>query len=88
MSNRTRLPIRGIHLGDLCADGALLYGNAINIASRLEGLCEPGGICLSGIVREQLRGTLDLELELEDLGEQSLKNIPDEVRAYRIRPAG
>jgi class 3 adenylate cyclase len=72
----------GAHLGDLRTDGGRRYGNAINIAARLQGMCAPGGICISGIVREQLRGTLDLELE--DLGEQQVKNIPDPLRVYRV----
>jgi adenylate cyclase len=73
----------GIHLGDVRFEGERMFGTGVNIAARLEGLAEPGTLCISGAVREQLLGKLDLELE--DLGEQSLKNIPDPVHAFRVR---
>ncbi len=79
-----RLPFRiGIHLGDLVVDGELL-GDGINVAARLEALADPGGICASAVVVEQVRGKV--QGAFEDLGEQTLKNIPAPVRAYRIRP--
>jgi TolB-like protein/cytochrome c-type biogenesis protein CcmH/NrfG len=76
----------GIHLGDVRFEGERIFGTGVNIAARLEGLAEPGGLCISGAVREQLRGKLDLELE--DLGEQSVKNIPEPVHVFRVRLEG
>jgi hypothetical protein len=67
----------------LAVEGDRIYGDGVNIAARLEGLAEPGGICISGTVQEQVRHKLDLEFE--DLGEQQVKNIPDRVRVYRIQ---
>ena len=55
----------------------------MNVAARLEGIAEPGGICVSAIVHDQVRDKLDLAFE--DLGEQALKNITRPVRAYRVR---
>ena len=72
----------GLHVGDVRVEGERIFGSGINIAARLEPLAETGGICVSSVVREQLRGTLDLDYE--DLGEQRLKNLPDPVRAYRV----
>ena len=74
----------GVHLSDVIVDGAALYGDGINIASRLEGLAEPGGICMSDLVYQQVRRRL--ELMASDLGEQRLKNIPEPVHAYQIAP--
>jgi adenylate cyclase len=73
----------GVHMGDVASDGERLYGDGVNIAARLEGLAEPGGVCISATVHQQVEGKLDLRCE--DLGEQSLKNIPRPIRAYRIR---
>jgi len=64
-------------------DGDRIYGEGINIAARLESLAEPGGVCVSGPVWEQVRHKL--VIDAEDLGEQAVKNIPDPVRVYRIR---
>ena len=74
----------GIHLGDVVeeADGDLM-GDGVNIASRLEGICEPGQICLSEDAYRQVKSRL--ELQVADLGPQSLKNIADPVRAYLLR---
>ena len=71
----------GIHLGDVMveSDGDL-RGDAVNIAARLEGICEPGGVCLSRAAYEQVKGKVDLAVR--DLGEQSLKNIAEPVRVY------
>src|SRR5438270_236877 len=63
----------GINLGDVIVDDRDLYGDAVNIAARLEALAEPGGICISRPVREQIRDRLDLPFK--DSGEQSVKNI-------------
>jgi serine/threonine protein kinase len=73
----------GLHVGDVRVEGERIFGSGINVAARLEPLAETGGICVSSVVREQLRGTLDLDYE--DMGEQRLKNLPDPVRAYRVR---
>ena len=73
----------GIHLGDVMVEGGRIYGDGVNIAARLEGLAEPGGICISATVQEQVRHKLDLEYE--DLGEREIKNIPDPVPVYRVR---
>lgn len=79
-----RLEFRvGLHLGDVMFDGDRIYGEGINIAARLESLAEPGGVCVSGPVWEQVRHKL--VIGAEDLGEQTVKNIPDPVRVYRIR---
>src|SRR5215468_8845987 len=79
-----RLEFRvGLHLGDVLLDGDCIYGEGINIAARLESLAEPGGVCVSGPVWEQVRHKL--VIDAEDLGEQAVKNIPDPVRVYRIR---
>jgi adenylate cyclase len=73
----------GVHLGDVAVEGERIYGDGINIAARLEGLAEAGGICISGMVHSQVRNKLDLGYE--DLGEQSIKNLPEPVRVYRVR---
>ncbi len=76
----------GIHLGDVVeeADGDLM-GDGVNIAARLEGICEPGGVCLSDDAYRQVRDRLPHEFV--DLGEKQLKNIARPVRAYALRPA-
>jgi adenylate cyclase len=73
----------GINFGELIIDGGDLWGDAVNIAARLEALAEPGGICVSGRVQEDVKGKLDVAFE--DAGEQQLKNIARPVRVYRIR---
>ena len=72
----------GVHLGDVVVEGSKLYGDGINVAARLEGLAEPGTICISDLVYQQVRRRLDLEAR--DLGEQRLKNITAPVHAYQI----
>jgi len=72
----------GISLGDVIVDGDDLYGNGVNIAARMEGLAEPGAICVSGNVHEHVCNTLDVTFE--DLGEQVVKNIDRPVRSYRV----
>jgi class 3 adenylate cyclase len=76
----------GVNLGEVVVAGEQLYGDGVNIAARLESLAEPGGICISDVVRRQIRNKL--ELGYEDLGEQRLKNISEAVRVYRVRPTG
>jgi len=81
--NRIELRI-GINVGDVVAEDGDIFGDGVNIAARLEGLAEPGGICVSARVREDVAGKLDLAFE--DMGQQSLKNIPRPVRVFRICP--
>src|SRR3984893_14842214 len=76
----------GIHQGDIVAEDGDIFGDGVNIAARLEGLAEPGGICVSARVQEDAAGKLDLAFR--DLGEQQLKNIARPVRAYALRPQG
>jgi adenylate cyclase len=73
----------GIHMGEVRVEGERIYGDGVNIAARLEGLGEPGGICISDVVYKQVA---KLNLGFEDLGDQEVKNIPEPVRAYRVRP--
>ena len=72
----------GISLGDVIVEGDDLYGNGVNIAARMEGLAEPGEICVSGNVHEHMGNSLDVTFE--DLGEQAVKNIDRPVRSYRV----
>jgi adenylate cyclase len=72
----------GVNLGDVIYDDARVYGDGVNVAARLESIAEPGGICVSGAVREQVQKKV--QLTFVDLGEQSVKNISDPVRVYRI----
>src|SRR5215510_8243012 len=76
----------GVNLGDVIADGGDIYGDGVNIAARLEGLAAPGGICVSGTVRDHIGDRLPYAFE--DIGEQSVKNIARPVRAYARRPEG
>jgi len=77
-----RITLRiGIHLGDVIVEGEDIHGDGVNIAARLEGLAEPGGICVSDIVHVSVRNKL--ALDFEDGGEHSLKNIAEPVRVYR-----
>jgi len=72
----------GINLGDIIEDGDDILGDSVNIAARLEGIAEPGGICLSASAYDQVFGKVDAGYV--DLGEQSLKNIARPLRAYRV----
>jgi TolB-like protein/class 3 adenylate cyclase/tetratricopeptide (TPR) repeat protein len=74
----------GVNLGDILIDGDDILGDGVNVAARLEGICEPGGICLSEDAYRQARGRI--EAEFVDLGEQALKNIAQPVRAYSLTP--
>jgi adenylate cyclase len=76
----------GVNLGDVMVDGEQIYGDGVNVAARLESLAEPGGICISAIVHDQLGNKL--ALGYEDLGEQSVKNIVKPVRVLRVLPKG
>jgi adenylate cyclase len=74
----------GINLGDVIVeDDGDIFGDGVNVAARLEALAEPGGICVSRVVRDQIRDRLDFAFD--DLGEQQLKNITRPVRVYRVR---
>lgn len=76
----------GINLGDVMVEGGDIAGDGVNVASRLEALAEPGGICVSSGVREQAHGQLDVEFV--DGGEQSVKNIAQPIRVYRVNVTG
>ena len=73
----------GVHVGDIMVQGENLFGDAVNIAARLEALAEPGGICVSGAVRDHI-GT-KLAVGFGDLGEQQVKNIAQPIKAYAIK---
>jgi adenylate cyclase len=75
----------GINLGDVIVDGDDIFGDGVNIAARLEGLAEPGGVCISAAAHDQLRGKLPYTFA--DLGEQSLRNIAQPLRVYALYPA-
>jgi len=82
-----RLQFRiGINVADVIVDGDDIFGDGVNIAARLEGVADPGGICVSQAVVDQTRDILDLEFQ--DLGRRALKNIEQPVRTYRIASAG
>jgi TolB-like protein/class 3 adenylate cyclase len=80
---RLRLRI-GINLGDVIADDGDIYGDGVNIAARLEALAESGGVCVSGTVRDHIGDRLPYAFQ--DMGEQTVKNIPRPVRVYALRP--
>src|SRR5262249_40739706 len=73
----------GINVGDVVVEGEDLLGDGVNVAARLEGIAEPGGICISEDAYRQVRDKLDMNFE--DAGEQQLKNIARPVRTYRVR---
>jgi adenylate cyclase len=86
ISEDKRITFRiGVNLGDVIIDGDDIYGDGVNIAARLEALAEPGGICISRVVRDQIRDKLPYPFE--DMGEQSVKNIARPVRAYAMSAA-
>jgi adenylate cyclase len=76
----------GINVGDVVVEDGDIFGDGVNVAARLEGLAEPGGICVSALVQRDAAGKLDLAFE--DLGEQILKNIARPLQVYRVRVAG
>jgi TolB-like protein/class 3 adenylate cyclase len=73
----------GINMGDVVVEDGDIFGDGVNVAARLEGLADPGGICVSARVQEDAEGRLDLTFD--DLGDQNLKNIARPVRVYRVR---
>lgn len=76
----------GINVGDIIIDDQDIYGDGVNIAARLESLAAPGGICISRVVRDQVRDKLDFSFE--DMGEQQVKNITRPIRTHRIVLSG
>src|SRR5215207_272252 len=81
-----RLQFRiGVHVGDVVVRGGDLLGEGVNVAARLEGLAEPGGIAISGAAHGYVRKAVPLAYS--DLGEQHVKNIDEPVRAYAVRTA-
>ena len=76
----------GINIGDVIVQDDDVFGDGVNVAARLEGLAEPGGICISRSARDQIRDKL--EYGLEDLGEVAVKNIARPVRVFRVLPKG
>src|SRR5665213_184424 len=75
----------GIHVGDIIIDDDDIFGDGVNIAARLEGIADAGGICISDDAHRQIRGKT--EIAYDDMGHQSLKNIAEPMRAWRARPA-
>jgi adenylate cyclase len=73
----------GIHVGDIIIEDDDIFGDGVNIAVRLEGIAEPGGVSISDDVHRQIRGKVDITFE--DMGSQSLKNIAEPMRAWRVR---
>jgi adenylate cyclase len=91
LSDEQRVRLRvGINLGDIIVEGADIYGDGVNVASRLEGLADPGGMCISNAVYEQVDGRVDFDFD--DLGEEDFKNIDRPIRVWRwsavSRPGG
>lgn len=83
VSDDKRIDFRiGVHQGDIITDSSDIFGDGVNLAARLEGIADPGGICVSARVHEDVRATLDLPFE--DIGEQQLKNIQRPIHVYRI----
>ncbi len=76
----------GVNLGDVMVDGEEIYGDGVNVAARLESLAQPGGICISGKVHDEIR--TKLALGYQDLGAQLVKNIAEPVRVLRVMPEG
>jgi adenylate cyclase len=72
----------GVNLGDVMVEGDQIYGDGVNVAARLESLAEAGGICVSGVVQDQVSSKL--RLNFADLGEQQVKNIAKPVRVLRV----
>jgi class 3 adenylate cyclase len=87
VSREQRIVMRiGIHFGDIIIDGRNVHGDGVNVTARLEALAEPGGICVSSRVREDVQNKFDVAFE--DAGEQQLKNIARPVRVYRVNIGG
>jgi adenylate cyclase len=76
----------GIHVGDIIIDDNDIFGDGVNISARLEGIAEPGGVCISDDAYRQIRGKV--EIGWDDLGPQTLKNIAEPMRAWRVQLGG
>jgi adenylate cyclase len=76
----------GIHVGDIIIDDNDIFGDGVNIAARLEGIAEPNGVCISDDAQRQIRGKMDIAFE--DMGLQTLKNIAEPMRAWRMELSG
>jgi len=85
ISEEKRIVFRvGINIGDIIIDGKDIFGDGVNIAARLESICDPGGLCISDIARDQVRDKLPLTFT--DCGEQQVKNIARPVRVFALAP--
>ncbi len=85
LPNQRKVQFRiGVNLGDVIEDRGDIYGDGVNIAARLESISDPGGVCISASVFEQIKGKLDFQFE--DMGEQEFKNIAEKIRSYRVAP--
>ena len=73
----------GIHVGDIIIDDNDIFGDGVNISARLEGIAEPGGVCISHDAYRQIRGKV--EIGWDDLGPQTLKNIAEPIRAWMAK---
>src|ERR1700704_3088617 len=73
----------GIHVGDIIIDDNDIFGDGVNIAARLESIAEPGGVCISDDAQRQIRGRVDIVFD--DMGSQTLKNIAEPMRAWRVK---
>src|SRR5580698_11269499 len=83
VSPELRIEFRiGIHVGDIIIDDNDIFGHGVNIAARLEGIADPGGVCISDDAHRQIRGKI--EIAFDDIGEQALKNITEPMRAWHI----
>src|SRR2546421_2498567 len=83
----TRIEFRiGIHVGDIIFDDNDIFGDGVNIAARLEGIAEPGGVCISDDAHRQIRGKVDIVFD--DIGPQTLKNIAEPMRVWSARLDG
>ena len=81
-----RIELRiGINLGDIIVDDDDIFGDGVNVAARLEGLCDPGQVYISAVVHDQVEGKIDAAFD--DLGERTVKNIDKPIRVFRISPA-
>jgi len=84
LAENRRMEFRiGVNLGDVIEEGNRIYGDGVNIAARIEGLAEPGGICISGTAYEHIENKLPLRYD--DLGEHKVKNIHKPIRVYRAQ---
>lgn len=78
-----RLQFRiGINIGDIVQDGDRIYGSGVNVAARIEGIADPGGICISRNTYDQVKDKLDIGYDY--IGEHEVKNIEEPVRVYKI----